>query len=318
MTSKKHKTATKPKVVAIVGTNASGKSDLAVELAHKFDGEVVSADSRQVYRGLDLSSGKVPGRWKIRGFKRLYEYQDIPHYLVDVTTPRKRFSAQQFKRKAQKAVNDILERGKLPIVAGGTGLYIHTLLHNTPLPEAPPNSKLRRELEELTTEQLMHRLKALDPDTAKRIDSNNRRRIIRAIEIVVSIQSTIPKVDVFDSSDSPYNTLKIGISLSPNELKRRIETRLESRLREGMVEEVKRIHRLGVSWRRLEEMGLEFRAIAKLIRGEIDLEQMKQEVTSQSWQYAKRQLTWFKRDKEIIWIDAPAKAAPLVRDFLSP
>ena len=124
MSPRNKKTATKPKVLAIVGPNASGKSDLAVQLAHKFNGEVISADSRQVYRGLNLSSGKVPGKWKIRGFNRHYEYQDIPHHLVDIVSPRKPFTAQQYKRKAQRALQDILDRGKLPIVAGGTGVYV--------------------------------------------------------------------------------------------------------------------------------------------------------------------------------------------------
>ncbi|MEX2054058.1 MAG: tRNA (adenosine(37)-N6)-dimethylallyltransferase MiaA [Candidatus Colwellbacteria bacterium] len=313
----KNKTAIKPKVIAVVGPNASGKSDLAVELAHKFNGEVISADSRQIYRGLNLSSGKVPGKWKISGFKRLYEYQDIPHHLIDVVSPRKRFSAQQYKRKAQRALNDITGRDKLPVVAGGTGLYLNILLHDTPLPEAPPNKKLRRELDTLSNEQLMHRLKALDPGRAKVVDPNNRRRVIRAIEVVVSIHSTIPKVDVFDSTNSPYDVLKIGVELSTSELKRRIKGRLERRLKDGMVEEIKRAHLLGISWRRLEELGIEFRAIAKFIRGKIEYEQMQQEILSQSWQYAKRQMTWFKRDKDIIWITVPAKAAPLVRDFLS-
>src|SRR3989344_676682 len=158
MSTQSKKTATKPKVLAIVGPNASGKSDLAVQLAHKFNGEVISADSRQVYRGLDLSSGKVPGKWKIRGFNRSYEYQGISHHVVDIISPRKSFTAQQFKKKAQRALNDILKRGKLPIIAGGTGFYVDALLYDLQLPEAPPNRQLRKELESLTTEQLMHRL----------------------------------------------------------------------------------------------------------------------------------------------------------------
>src|SRR3989304_7430128 len=129
ISSQNNKTAIKPKVLAIVGPNASGKSDLAIQLAHKFNGEVISADSRQVYRGLDLSSGKIPGKWKIRGFNRLYEYQDIPHHLVDIISPRKHFTVQQYKRKAQRALKDILGRDKLPIIAGGTGFYVDALLY---------------------------------------------------------------------------------------------------------------------------------------------------------------------------------------------
>jgi len=317
MKTKENKAATKPRVVAIVGPNAAGKSDLAVELAHKFNGEVISADSRQVYRGLDLSSGKVPGRWKLRGFKRLYEYQEIPHHLVDVTSPRKRFTVQQFKRKAQRAINEILDREALPIIAGGTGLYVNTLLNDISLPEAPPNRKLRKELEDLTVDQLMHRLKALDASRAKNIDPNNKRRIVRAIEVVVSTRSPVPDIDIFDSSTSSYSSLKIGLELANEELRRRIRVRLERRLKDGMLDEIKRAHLLGISWRRLDELGLEFRILSQHLRGEIDEAKMKEDVINQSWQYAKRQMTWFKRDKEIIWINAPAKAAPLVRDFLA-
>src|SRR3990167_8164226 len=221
-TSSNSKTATKPKVLAIVGPNASGKSDLAVQLAHKFNGEIISADSRQVYRGLDLSSGKVRGRWKIRGFNRRYEYQDIPHHLVDIVSPRKFFTVQQYKKKAQRALQDILQRGKLPIVAGGTGFYVDALLYDFQIPEAPPNKQLRKELESLTTEQLMHRLSALDPNRARSIDAKNRRRIIRAIEIVVSIHSPVPQIDLFNKEQSPYDLLKLGLELPSDELKRRI------------------------------------------------------------------------------------------------
>ena len=316
MSSKNKKTATMPKVLAIVGPNASGKSDLAIQLAHKFNGEIISADSRQVYRGLDLSSGKVPGKWKIRGFNRRYEYQDIPHHLVDIISPRKSFTVQQYKRKAQRALQDILQRGKLPIIAGGTGFYVDALLYDFRIPEAPPNRQLRQELESLTTGQLMHRLGALDPNRAKSIDTNNRRRIIRAIEIVVSIHSPVPKINLFENKKSPYDLLKIGIFLPDGELKRRIKSRLNRRIKDGMVDEVRRNHFLGVSWRRLEEMGLEFHHIIQHLKGAISREEMITLIETKDHQFARKQMTWFKRDKNTIWIDVPAKAAPLVQDFL--
>ena len=317
MSTQSKKTATKPKVLAIVGPNASGKSDLAVQLAHKFNGEVISADSRQVYRGLDLSSGKVPGRWKIRGFNRRYEYQDIPHHLVDIVSPRKPFTVQQYKKKAQRALQDILNRGKLPIVAGGTGFYVDALLYDFQIPEAPPNKHLRRELESLTTEQLMHRLRALDPSRAKDIDIHNRRRIIRAIEIIVSIHSPVPKVNLFENRESPYNLLKIGISLPDKELKRRITNRLDKRIKDGMLDEVRRTHLLGISWRRLEKMGLEFHHIVQHLKGEISKEEMFSLIEIKDNQFARKQMAWFKRDKNTTWIDVPAKVSPLVQDFLS-
>ncbi len=316
-TSSSKKTATKPKVLAIVGPNAVGKSDLAVQLAHKFNGEIISADSRQVYRGLDLSSGKVPGKWRIRGFNRHYEYQDIPHHLVDIVSPRKSFTVQQYKKKAKRALDDIVQRGKLPIVAGGTGFYVDSLVYDFQIPEAPPNRQLRKELEEMTTEQLMHRLSALDPQRAKNIDVNNRRRIIRAIEIVVSIHSPVPKIDLIENNESPYDLLKIGICLPNEELKRKIKNRLERRIKDGMIEEVRRTHFLGVSWKRLQDMGFEFHHIIQHLKGEISREEMVALIETKDNQFARRQMTWFRKDKNVIWIDAPAKASPLVEGFLS-
>ncbi|PIR97736.1 MAG: tRNA (adenosine(37)-N6)-dimethylallyltransferase MiaA [Candidatus Colwellbacteria bacterium CG10_big_fil_rev_8_21_14_0_10_42_22] len=308
----------KPRVVAIVGPNASGKSEIALELAIKHNGEIISADSRQVYRGLNLTAGKVPGSWQREGLKRKFIYHGIPHYLTDVISPRKRFTVQNFKKKASRAIDDILKHGKLPIIEGGSGFYVDALLHDINIPKVPPNRKLRRELEKLDNEALLRRLTALDAHTAKRIDQNNRRRIIRAIEIVVMTRSPIQGTGLVNYEHSPYDILKIGISYPADELKRKIKKRLRSRLKEGMINEVKSLHRRGLSWRRLEELGLEFRYIAKHLQGKLSLEEMESTLVTQTWQYARRQLTWFKRDKNIIWIDAPAKALPLVRDFLSP
>lgn len=309
------KKATKPKVVAIVGPNASGKSDIAVEIAHKFGGEVISADSRQVYRGLDLSSGKVPGSWKIRGFRRVYEYQDIPHHLIDVASPRKIFTVQKYKKKAQKTISSILEREKLPILAGGTGFYIDTVLYDMDIPEVPPNRKLRSELASLSNEELMQRLRGLDPNRAESVDSKNRRRIVRAIEIVVSSGSPVPD-NSFAYEDSPYEILKIGLELKEEDLRHKIAARLDRRIKDGFINELKWLHLRGLSWRRLEKLGFEFKHVSQYIRGEIDMDQLKDLINKQSWQYAKRQMTWFKKDPNTIWINAPAKASQLVRDFL--
>ena len=318
MTQETQKPASKPKVLAIVGPNASGKSDLAVELAHKFNGEIISADSRQVYKGLNLVSGKVPGKWKRQGVKLIYEYQGIRHHLISIASPRKRFTVQKFKKKAQKEIDAISSRGKLPILAGGTGFYVDTVLYDINLPQVPPNKKLRKELSQLSKEQLIHRLKALDPERAKNIDADNKRRVIRSIEIVVSSQSPVPEISLFENNQSPYDVLKIGINLSSDELKRRIKARLKRRLDEGMIDEVRKAHLFGLSWKRLEQLGLEFRNISYYLQGYITHEQMQQNILTQSWRFAKRQMTWFKRDPDTIWINAPAKASQLIQGFLSP
>ncbi|MBU2101480.1 tRNA (adenosine(37)-N6)-dimethylallyltransferase MiaA [Patescibacteria group bacterium] len=307
----------KPKLVAIVGPNASGKSEIALELSIKYNGEVISADSRQVYKGLNLTSGKVPGKWEREGLKRKFVHQEITHHMTDMISLRKRFTVQKFKTKGTKAIDMVLKEGKLPIVEGGSGFYIDTLLHDINVPKVPPNRKLRKELEKLDNETLLRRLSALDRNTAKRIDPSNRRRIIRAIEIVVTTRSAIPELNMTDHKESPYDLLKIGIRFSDEELKRRIESRLKRRLKEGMIKEVRSLHRKGVSWRRLDELGLELKYIAQHLQGKLTHEEMKSALLSQTWQYAKRQITWFKRDKDIIWIDAPAKASLLVQDFLA-
>jgi len=185
----------RPKVVVILGPTSSGKSELSVQIALAFNGEVISADSRQVYRGLNISSSKVPGKWKRSGTKSYFVYKGIKHHLIDVISPRKQFTAGQYKKKAVRAIGNILGRGRLPIITGGTGFYIRALTHNFDLPKVPPARKLRKGLETLTTEQLVNRLKGLDPRRASEIDTNNRRRLIRAIEIVVLTKSQIPPLD---------------------------------------------------------------------------------------------------------------------------
>ena len=169
----------------------------------------------------------------------------------------------------------------------------------------------------LTTEQLMHRLRALDPNRAKDIDAHNRRRIIRAIEIVISIHSPVPKVNLFENKESPYNLLKVGLRLPDQELKRRITNRLDRRIKDGMLDEVRRAHFLGVSWRRLEEMGLELHHIVQHLKGETSKEETLALIEIKDNQFARKQMAWFRRDKNTIWIDVPAKVFPLVQDFLS-
>jgi tRNA dimethylallyltransferase len=307
----------KPKVVVVVGPNASGKSDIALELALKFNGEIISADSRQVYRGLNLTAGKIPGGWKRVGLKRHFIYQNVIHHMTDMISPKRHFTVQRFRKKATKAIAGALKRGKLPIIEGGSGFYVDVLLHDINIPQVPPNRRLRRELDKLDDTALFNRLKALDANTAKRIDRYNRHRVIRAIEIIVMTHSPIPEIQLKDLRRSPYNLLKIGILYPTDTLKKRIAARLRRRLKEGMVEEVRGLRKKRLSWKRLEELGLEFRYIARHLRSELTYDELVSALETQIWHYAKRQITWFKRDENIIWIDAPAKAAPLVRGFLA-
>jgi len=294
-------------MIAIVGPTASGKSALAVRLGRKFGGEIISVDSRQVYRGLDLASGKL-------GVK---ERGDVKHHLLDVANlkrpPTGGFTVQQYKKLAEKAMGEILARGRLPIFCGGTGLYLDAVLGRVTIPNVPPNQILRLELEKLSTAELFSQLEILDPGRAENIDVHNRRRLIRAIEIA---KYSCQGLTLTEEKGSAWSCLKIGLFVEPVELKNKIKKRLTQRLRSGLIAEIRNLHTHGVSWPRLDDLGLECRYVSYYLRGLINQDAMIEKIEVESWHYAKRQMTWFKRDKNIIWVDTTAAAERLARDFL--
>jgi len=298
----------KPKIVVILGPNASGKSDLAVEIAKKFNGEIISADSRQVYKGMDIGTGKVPIEKRKDG---LY-YQGIRHYLIDVVSPKKIFTVTDYQKLAKMAVKEILQKGKLPIICGGTGFYIDALIYEYQFPNVKPQPELRKKLEKLSTEKLFEKLKKLDPRYAQKIDPHNRRRLIRAIEIITTLKKPMPPL----IKNSPYEILKIGVFRPPKELKKRIEKRLIKRINEGMIEEVKKLHQNGVSYKRLYDFGLEYRYISLYLQKKISYEALIEQLKTKIWQYARRQMIWFKKDKDIKWIKSKTAAFKLVKKFL--
>jgi tRNA dimethylallyltransferase len=276
-----------PKIIAVLGPTSSGKSDLAVLLALKFGGEVISADSRQVYRGLDIATGKITKE----------EMNGVPHHLLDVANMKERYTVSHFKREAETAIDDILLRGKLPILSGGTMQYVNAVTENFLTPETPPDNDLRSELEKMSTRDLFEKLKHLDPRRAENIDEDNPRRLIRAIEICRSL-GFVPD---FLQSQKKYNTLKIGISIDRDVLRSHISERLEKRMRIGMVDEAKKLHENGLSFERMKEFGLEYRYLAEHLEGKISEEEMKDKIFFKNWQYSKRQMTWMKRDETIRW-----------------
>jgi len=279
------------KIIVILGPTASGKSALAVKLAKKINGEIISADSRQVYKGLDIGTGKITKK----------EMGGIFHYCLDIISPKKIFTVVDFKKHADKAIEKIFSKNKTPIIVGGTGLYIQAIVDNIILPEVKPNWKLRKELEKKTTEEMFELLKKLDPRRAKNIDPKNPRRLIRAIEIA----KTLGFVPNLEAKPPSWEALQIGIKLSDDALKENISKRLIGRVKKGMIAEAKRLHSQGLSWRRMDELGLEYRYLAKFLKGEISKEEMIEKLKSEIWKYAKRQMTWFKRDKKIKWINHP-------------
>ncbi|NCN52209.1 tRNA (adenosine(37)-N6)-dimethylallyltransferase MiaA [Candidatus Parcubacteria bacterium] len=276
----------KPKIVVIVGPTASGKTSLSIEVAKQFNGEVISADSRQVYRGLDIGSGKVTEE----------EMDGVPHHLLDVADPKDVYNVTDFVRDGRTAIADILARGKLPIVAGGSFFYVDALLGRVSTPEVPPNQELRKTLEEKSTEELFALLEEQDPRRAADIDKDNPVRLIRALEIVEAIGS-VPE----STQEELYKAFIIGIDIEKEKLHENIHTRLYTRLEEGMIEEVEHLHENGLSYERLESLGLEYRYIAQFLQKKIGKEEMCEKIESESRKFAKRQMTWLKRDKSIRW-----------------
>jgi len=277
-------------LIVILGTNASGKSELAIRLAKHFGGEIVSADSRQVYRGLDLGSGKITPAMA----------GTVKHHLIDVAEVSEYYSLAQYQRSAYDAIDSIGDAGKLPFLVGGTGLYLSAIVEGYQLVDVPPNIPLREELEGLPLARLVARLEHSDPEAASRIDKNNRRRLVRAIEIAAAgfahaaARKSAPR----------YQCLQLGLTWPRKILEDRIEQRLRERLAAGMIDEVAGLRSRGVSDARLDKLGLEYRHITRYLRGEVGtLDDLRLQLGIAIRQFAKEQITWFKRDDRIIWLD---------------
>lgn len=278
----------KSKVLVIVGPTASGKSDLAVHLAKKFKGEIISADSRQVYNGLNIGTGKITKK----------KMQGIPHHLLDVADPKKQFSASQYKDLGSRVLEKIINKNKLPIVVGGTGFYIDILSCSINFPDVAPNQKLRKELAKKDIEELLKLLKGKDPIRAKEVDQNNKVRIIRAIEIA-EVLGSVPKLK---PSDSPHEFIYVGLLPEKVDLDKRIYERLIKRL-PGIILEVKNLQKNGMSWKRMHELGLEYRYVSQYVQRKLSKDEMIEKLYREIRHYAKRQMTWFKRNKSIKWFE---------------
>jgi len=302
------------KIIVILGATASGKSDLAVKIAlwfsskkikkeFKIEGaEIISADSRQVYRGMDIGTGKITKE----------EMKGIPHHLLDVASPKRNFTVAQFVDLAKKAISKIFKKKKIPIICGGTWFYIYALVDGYTFPRVKPDWKLRRKLEKKSKEELFEELKKLDPERAKTIDPHNKRRLIRAIEIA----KKLGKVPPLKKQPLPYPVLFLGIEKNFSELKKLIEKRLLKRLKQGMIEEVKKLRESGVSWKKLESFGLEYEWIAKYLQGKIEKEEMIKKLQKDIEKFAKKQIKVFKKDERVVWIKNEREAKKAVRKFL--
>ncbi len=299
----------KTKIIVILGPTASGKSELAIKIAKSLPfgkkGEIISADSRQVYKGLNLTSGKIEGKWSNHSQKKQFLYKGVRHHLIDFVAPKKIYSVSDFQKDGEKALNEITSRGNIPIVCGGTGLYLDAILGKTFIPNVPPNWTLRKNLTKKSSQELFKELQRIDPRRAKNIDENNPRRLIRAIEIAKAIgeSPSLPK-----NPSSKKNVLFIGLKPEIETLKKKIHVRLLHRIKTGMIDEIKNL-RLSrkITWKRCEELGLECRYVARYLQKKITKKEMTALLEKEIFAYAKRQMTWFKRNKNIWWINPQNK-----------
>jgi len=293
-----------PKAVAIVGPTAVGKTKLGIEIARKFNGEIVSGDSRQVFKYLDISTGKD-----------LADYGNIPYHLIDILEPNEEITVADFQKKAFSAIGKILRRKKLPVVVGGSPFYVYAVTEGWQFPKLEKDEKLRQKLNKLSLPELQNILQKIDPAAFDKIDQNNPRRLIRAIEICTLSGQDFEKAKPV--SQPRYKVLLLGIKFSNEELKERIQARLIQRLNEGMIEEIQKIiTKKQASYADLERLGLEPRFISYYLQGKINREQLEDLLLKNSYRFAKRQMTWFRKDKRIKWVKNFQEAHRLVANFL--
>lgn len=302
----------KPKIVVILGPTASGKTGLGVKLAYHFNGEIVSADSRQVYKGMDIGTGKDLPDYNYLG-------QSIPYHLIDVASPRMNFSVARFQKLANKAIRDVLRRGKLPIVVGGSGLYLQAVVDNYQLSDYKSDKKWRAELENLGAEKLYFKISRLNPDFAKRInnsDRNNARRLSRYLELLQNGNNLLMK-----KGEPLGDFLLLGVNISDAKMRANIKLRLDERLdKQGMILEVEKLKKTGLSFKRLISFGLEYKFISYFLQDKLNKEEMREKLVVAIYRFAKKQKTWFKRwekqGRKIYWIKDYKQLESRVKSFL--
>jgi len=291
------------KLIVILGPTASGKSELAIKLAKKFNGEIISADSRQIYKGMDIGTGKVTKK----------EMLGITHHLLDVASPKKRFTVTQYRKLTFGAISKIFKKGKVPFLCGGTGFYIQAVIDGILIPEVPPDWKLRKKLAKKTVKELFAQLKKLDPKRAKTIEKKNPRRLIRALEIIIKTKRPVP---ILKKKPIPYPLLMIGIKKGKEKLRKLIEKRFFKWLEQGFLKEILKLRKFGISWQKIEEFGIHYRVAAQYLQTKITDKEMIENSLIELKNYAKRQMTWWKSDKRIHWVKNKKVAEKLVKNFL--
>ena len=297
----------KPRIIVIVGPTASGKSALAIKIAKKFNGEIVSADSRQIYREMDIGTAKPSEK----------EMTAVPHYLIDIKNPNENYTVAEYKSDAIKAINKIIKKKKLPILVGGTGLYIKAIVDNLNIPEVAPDLKLRKKLEKEIEKNglkyLFEKLVKLDPEAAYIVDPNNPRRIIRALEIAIKTKK--PFSAQRKIGKPLFDFIEMGLKWPKNILDKRINKRVDLMIKEGLVDEVKNlVKKYGSKQQSFDAIG--YREIIGYLDKKITLNEAVELIKKNTRNYAKRQMTWFRKDGRIHWVGSEKAAEKIVKKFL--
>jgi len=285
------------KLIIILGPTASGKTDLSIKMAKKFGGEIVSADSRQIYKKMDIGTSKI----------KKEEMKDIPHYLLNIIEPDKKFSAADYQKKAIKRIKEIQKKAKVPFLVGGSPFYIFSVVEGWIFPKIKKDPEIRKRLEKRSKEELYQMLGEIDRQRAENIDKNNKRRLIRALEIAEQL-GKVPKL----KKKPQFNSLLIGLKISKKELRKRIEKRIEKMFKEGLEKEVRKLIK-----KNIEVKTIGYQEFIPYFKGKITKEELKEKIAINTFQFAKRQMTWFKRYKNINWIENRREAENFIKEFLN-
>jgi tRNA dimethylallyltransferase len=301
------------KLIVILGPTASGKTDLSIKLAEEFNGEVISADSRQIYKGMDIGTAKP----KITAEGKKIMSDGIVHWLIDIKNPDEPYTVAEYKKEALKAIRNIQKRDKLPILAGGTGLYIKSIVDNLNIPKVKADPLLRqnieKEIQEKGLNHVFEKLIKLDPEAAYIIDPKNPRRVLRALEVVLLTKK--PFSEQRKAGNPLFDVLEIGISLPKEKLRKRINLRVEEMMKEGLVEEVKNlIKKYGPNQQVFDAIG--YREIIEYLNNKMTSQQAAEIMKMNTWHYVKRQMTWFNKDKRIHWVKNHKEAEKLIKEFM--
>ncbi len=284
------------KIIAVAGPTASGKTALSVKIAKELGGEVVSCDSMQIYKGMDIGTAKPS----------LEERCGVPHHMIDIISPDEKYNVVSYKRDAEAAIDNILKRGKVPVLAGGTGLYMDSVLSNTAFSENSSFSKARERLEKLLEEKgreyIFEMLEKIDPEAAKKIHPNNTRRVIRALEIYETTGKTLTQANIESKRPEKYESLVIGLMWDRETLYERINERVDLMMAEGLLKEVETLRKMGMKAEYTSMQAIGYKELFEYFEGNCTLEEAKEKIKQESRHYAKRQMTWLKRNKKINWL----------------